>query len=163
MTKSQKIKLMIIENFIDYYTTDEKEREEMKDAATTYVKEDWVDEIEQSFNKQEITKMKRAEIWSKQYDEMKSQIITDIWLLIKDREEKSLDIMKRKGIPAIVVNIIDDQFSETIDELIVHEDKVKGVSRNIYNSFNTYDLNEFEAPMLILILESVEKHLALEK
>ena len=50
MTKNQEVKLMIIENFIDYYTTDEKEREEMKDAATIYVKEDWVDEIGQSFD-----------------------------------------------------------------------------------------------------------------
>ena len=105
--------------------------------------------------------MKRAEIWSKQYDEMKSQIITDIWFLIKDREGKSLDIMEKKGIPAIV--IIDDQFSETIDELIVDEDKVRAVSSDYDADFYTYDLNKFEAPILIAILDSVEKHLALKE
>jgi len=40
------VKLMIIENFIDHYTTDDKERDEMKDDAKIYVEEDWVDEIE---------------------------------------------------------------------------------------------------------------------
>ena len=42
------LKLQIIENFIDGYTTDEAEREEMKDHARTYVREDWVDEISQA-------------------------------------------------------------------------------------------------------------------
>lgn len=49
MKKTKETKLMIIENFIDYYTTDETEREGMKKEATIYVEEDWVDEIEQSF------------------------------------------------------------------------------------------------------------------
>ena len=39
---------MIIENYIDWLTTDEDEREEMKDNAKLYVDEDWVDEIAQS-------------------------------------------------------------------------------------------------------------------
>lgn len=50
MSKTKEIKLMIIENFIDYYTTDETEREEMKEEAATYVEEDWVDEIGQAFD-----------------------------------------------------------------------------------------------------------------
>lgn len=49
MKETKEVKLMIIENFIDYYTTDESERIEMKEEAATYVEEDWVDEIEQSF------------------------------------------------------------------------------------------------------------------
>jgi len=47
MTRAE-VKLQIIENFIDGYTTDEAEREEMKDHARTYVREDWVDEIAQA-------------------------------------------------------------------------------------------------------------------
>jgi len=42
------VKLMIIENFIEYYTTDEEERDAMKAEAQSYVEQDWVDEIEQS-------------------------------------------------------------------------------------------------------------------
>ena len=49
MTKTEEIKLMIIENFIDYFTTNEDERQVMKDTAYSYVVEDHVDEIAQSF------------------------------------------------------------------------------------------------------------------
>jgi len=38
-------KLMIIENYIEWYTTDDQEREQMKEGASLYVKEDHVDEI----------------------------------------------------------------------------------------------------------------------
>lgn len=48
MSKTKDIKLMIIENFIDHFTSDESEREKMKETARTYVEEDWVDEIAQS-------------------------------------------------------------------------------------------------------------------
>jgi hypothetical protein len=48
LTKTQEIKLMIIENFIDHHTTNEDERDRMKEDAFMYVKEDWVNEIEQS-------------------------------------------------------------------------------------------------------------------
>lgn len=52
MTNTKETKLMIIENFIDYYTTDEAERLVMKEEATSYVDEDWVDEIGQSKEKE---------------------------------------------------------------------------------------------------------------
>jgi len=39
-------KQIIIENFIDWYTTDDAERESMKINAKTYVDEDWVDEVQ---------------------------------------------------------------------------------------------------------------------
>lgn len=45
---TKEIKLMIIENFIDHYTSDENERNNMKMIAQEYVDEDWVDEIDQS-------------------------------------------------------------------------------------------------------------------
>lgn len=47
--KRDDVKLMIIENFIDYFTSDELERESMKVSAAQYVEEDHVDEIGQSF------------------------------------------------------------------------------------------------------------------
>ena len=46
--KTKEIKLTIIENYIDWYTSDETEREHLKENARLYVDEDWVDEIEQS-------------------------------------------------------------------------------------------------------------------
>ena len=48
LTKTQEIKLMIIENFIDHYTTNDDERDSMKMEALTYVEEDHVDEIAQA-------------------------------------------------------------------------------------------------------------------
>lgn len=48
LTKTQEIKLMIIENFIEHYTTNDDERDAMKMEARTYVKEDHVDEIAQA-------------------------------------------------------------------------------------------------------------------
>lgn len=38
-------KLMIIENYIEWYTTDDLERDQMKENASCYVAEDHVDEI----------------------------------------------------------------------------------------------------------------------
>ena len=48
MKNTKEIKLMIIENYIDWFTTDEDERKRMKDNANLYVEEDWVDEIKQA-------------------------------------------------------------------------------------------------------------------
>jgi len=39
------IKQMIIENFIDWYTSNESERIKMKDALQSYLDEDHVDEL----------------------------------------------------------------------------------------------------------------------
>jgi hypothetical protein len=46
LTETQKIKLMIIENYIDHYTSDDEERDAMKENALMYVEEDYNDEIE---------------------------------------------------------------------------------------------------------------------
>ena len=48
MENTKKTKLMIIENYIDWFTTDDFERQVMKENARLYVEEDWVDEIAQS-------------------------------------------------------------------------------------------------------------------
>jgi len=48
MKETKDIKLMIIENFIDHYTTNDAERVAMKEEARTYVEEDHVDEIAQA-------------------------------------------------------------------------------------------------------------------
>lgn len=48
LTKTQELKLMIIENYIDHYTTNDDERDRMKADALMYVEEDHVDEIAQA-------------------------------------------------------------------------------------------------------------------
>ena len=56
MEKSLEVKLMIIENFIDYLThNDTVQNELMKASAFEYVKEDHVDEIIQSGFVEDIT------------------------------------------------------------------------------------------------------------
>lgn len=107
--------------------------------------------------------MRRAELHQKDYEALKASVISDMWFLIKDRDGQALEIMEEKGIPAIVTNVIDDQMSETIDELIVKKDKVIAIASSPYDDVVEYNLDEFEVPMLIAIYDSVEKHLELEE
>jgi hypothetical protein len=46
LTETQQIKLMIIENYIDHYTSDDEERDAMKENALAYVQEDFNDEVQ---------------------------------------------------------------------------------------------------------------------
>jgi hypothetical protein len=46
ISKAEKLKLMIIENYIDWFTSDDKERESMKQDAFSYVMEDHCNELE---------------------------------------------------------------------------------------------------------------------
>jgi hypothetical protein len=52
---TKEVKLMIIENYIDHFTSDENERYDMKNNADLYVEEDWVDEIVQAGFNKEVT------------------------------------------------------------------------------------------------------------
>ena len=106
---------------------------------------------------------KTAEVWKDAYETMKSQIITDIWFLIKDREDATLDITEEKGIPALVTGNFDDQESETICDLVARKDKVIAIATSYYDNDQEYDLDEWEVPFLVTILDSVEKHLELEE
>ena len=51
LTKTLEIKLMIIDNFIEHYTSNDEEQNAMKKVALTYVEEDHVDEIAQTWYK----------------------------------------------------------------------------------------------------------------
>jgi len=106
--------------------------------------------------------MKRAELHKMQYDLLKESIITDTWLHIKDRDGSTLDIMKEKSIPAIVVGEIDHPLTEVIDEVVVKNDKIFALTSTAYGDTDKYDLEDFEVPFLIAILDSVEKHIELE-
>ena len=45
LSLAEERKLIIIENFIDYYTSNDKERDQLKELAFTYVIEDHVNEL----------------------------------------------------------------------------------------------------------------------
>jgi hypothetical protein len=52
MKKTLETKLVIIENWIDHYSSNDFERERLKKTALQYVEEDHVDEIKQAFDKE---------------------------------------------------------------------------------------------------------------
>tara|TARA_R110000803_G_scaffold114067_1_gene182542 strand:+ start:10233 stop:10577 length:345 start_codon:yes stop_codon:yes gene_type:complete len=59
MTTKQ-VKKDIIDNYIDWFTSDEDEREQMKENANLYVEEDHVDEIGQAFP---VTVRSLRDVW----------------------------------------------------------------------------------------------------
>jgi hypothetical protein len=107
--------------------------------------------------------MKASEEFRHKYNSLKDDLVTEIWSLIlssggEDEDVKELDIREKRGCPAVVTQVIDDQQSEVIHTLLVKEDSVIAVA-GIYEDDNEYDIDEFEIPMLLIILESVEKHI----
>ena len=47
LTKAEELKLIIIENFIEYYTSSDEERKAIKECAYDYVIEDHCNELEE--------------------------------------------------------------------------------------------------------------------
>ena len=98
-----------------------------------------------------------------EYSKLKDSIVSIIWAYVCEKPDKTLNIMEEKGIPAIVTQTFNEQESEVIDELKADGSKVIALaSCGGYDIENEYDLDKFEVPMLLDILESVEKHLKLE-
>jgi hypothetical protein len=81
-------------------------------------------------------------------------------MLLRTQPYDRLEIMEERNIPAIVLQTIDDQFSEVIDEVIIDGSKVKAWTSCIDDEAE-YDIESFEIPMLIAIYDSVDKHLEL--
>jgi hypothetical protein len=110
--------------------------------------------------------MRKAELHKKDYEALKSSVLSDLWFLIKDRADHSLDISETKGIPAIVFQSWEDGgINETLDEIFVQGSNVYVISScPEYNiEGEETDIEKFEVPFLIEILASVEKHLAREE
>lgn len=106
--------------------------------------------------------MKKAEDYKKRYEELKAWLMGDLWFIIKERPGQMVDITETPGIPALVTGNFDDQESETIDEIIVRDNKVIAIASSYYAPEQEYNLEEWEVPFLVAILESVEKHIELE-
>jgi hypothetical protein len=74
----EEVKKMIIENFIDYFTSDDKEREQMKECLTDYMegeKADGYDELGDDDDR-----------YRKAYD-----ILMEYWDCIPDEEKPEVD------------------------------------------------------------------------
>jgi hypothetical protein len=57
LSPAEEMKLIIIENYIDWYTSDDEERELMKEGAVSYVLEDHCNELSEIlFTKKPINK-----------------------------------------------------------------------------------------------------------
>ena len=54
LSLAEERKLIIIENFIDYYTSDDKQREDLKELALNYVIEDHVNELDDLLSNKRI-------------------------------------------------------------------------------------------------------------
>lgn len=54
LSLAEERKLIIIENFIDYYTSDDKQREDLKELAFNYVIEDHVNELDDLLSNKRI-------------------------------------------------------------------------------------------------------------
>jgi hypothetical protein len=106
------VKFMIIENYIDHYTTSEAEREAMKDEAFAYVEEDHIDEIGQSFP--ETAKPQGFQNWIKTYYE-----VVD-WLTCRSCASGSMHMVaKEQGGRTALYHLAEnltDEFEATHDE-----------------------------------------------
>lgn len=96
--------------------------------------------------------------YKKDYINLKGNIITEIWMILREQPNKTMDLSESKDCPSIVTNYIDDQQSETIYDLFVEGNKVMATA-GIYDDYTEYDLEEFEVPTLIAIFQAVELHL----
>jgi hypothetical protein len=100
----------------------------------------------------------KSEEFSGEYARLKDRIINEIWDVVRKQPQQKLNIMETKDCPAIVTKVISDEEQETIDELVEHGADVLAIATYGGEDFE-YNLEEFEVPLLIAIMGSVEKHL----
>ena len=103
-------------------------------------------------------KISKSTEFDNEYKILKDRIIGEIWDVVRKQPLQTLDIMETKDCPAIITKVVDDQESEVIDELVESGADVLAIASYSGENFE-YNLEEFEVPMLIAIMESVEKHL----
>lgn len=105
---------------------------------------------------------KKSDNWKRTYDVVQTHVINDIKEMIIDREDSCVDITETRGIPFLVTEIIDDQLSETIDSVYVKDNEVYARA-SAWDKTHDYNLNTFDMKFLIVILESIEKHIVQEE
>lgn len=101
--------------------------------------------------------MTRADHFKTAYASLKESIIGEIRDIVRHQDDQFLELTETRKIPAIVTMVIDDQESETIRDLFIKGNVVMA-SAGVYDDDTEYNLNEFEVPFLIKILDSAIKH-----
>ena len=102
--------------------------------------------------------MTRADHFKTAYAGLKETIIGEIRDIVRHQDDQILELLETRRTPALVTQVVDDQESETIHELYLKENNVVMASAGVYEDDVYYNLNEFEVPFLIAILDSAEKH-----
>ena len=102
--------------------------------------------------------MTRADHFKTAYAGLKETIIGEIRDIVRHEDDQILELLETSSTPALVTAVIDDQESETIRDLYLKENNVVMASAGVYEDDTYYNLNEFEVPFLLAILDSAEKH-----
>jgi hypothetical protein len=89
MTTKQ-VKKDIIDNYIDWFTSDEDEREQMKENANLYVEEDHVDEIAQAFP---VTVRSLRDVWVEKLGHYVSDDADECYNKLVEQESIDGDVM----------------------------------------------------------------------
>lgn len=141
---SKEIKLMIIENFIDHFTTNEAESFMMKMKAGTYVEEDHVDEIKQVYT----------------IKHLKDQLLADIKAMVEKQPNGYIQVNDT------LVNVINDQESEVIQSVTFKtlEGKCQDEQNEyliawygLYEETDYIVIEDCSVEMITKILKAVEK------
>jgi hypothetical protein len=98
--------------------------------------------------------MTRAEHFKHSYASLKETIISEIKDIVRHQDDQILEVLETRKTPALVTQVIDDQESETIHDLYIDNKDRLMASAGIYEDDTYYDLNEFEVPFLIEVLNS---------
>ena len=107
MKKTEQVKMTILENYIDWRTSDEDEREDLKENAKLYVDEDWVDEIEQSSF---VEKNKYFQESSYEIND-EHKLFEELTLVVVDRGEEgtetigAFDISQKELVSAMIKSL----------------------------------------------------------
>ena len=101
--------------------------------------------------------MTRVKEYKSRYEVLKSTIITDIWSRIKD-QKKNGESTEIQLSDALILSEYDPQAPEVIQRLSIEKSEVIAHA-GVYEEDSEFNINELEVPMLIEIIDSIERQL----
>ena len=101
--------------------------------------------------------MTRVDHFKTAYADLKKTLIGEIRDIVRHQDDQILDLFETQRTPALVTMVVDDQESETINCLYINGNDTM-VSAGIFDDDTQYNLEEFEVPFLIEILNSAIVH-----
>ena len=102
--------------------------------------------------------MSRSTHFTQTYDDLKNQIINEIYNLVRHEDDQILELLETHRCKALITGG-DEYDPQIIHDLYINEEDRLMASAGVYEDDTEYDINEFEVPFLIEILNSVEKHI----